>query len=94
MFLFNLLYQFYELNKSLYDIRWNQIGEWYKEENFRTNLLKVMCQIENHNNYKKWDRYKAWEYTLEDFNKALNNYKIVGETNKKEIAKIRSMIKK
>ncbi len=80
--------------QALYDIRWNQISEWYKEENFRTNLLRVMCQIENHNNYKKWDRYKAWEYTLEDFNKALNNYKIVDQTNKTEINKIRSMIKK
>ena len=50
--------------------------------------------MKNHNNYKKWDRYKAWEYTLEDFNKSSNNYKIIGQTNKKEIAKIRSMIKK
>lgn len=62
--------------------RRKQINLWY--ENIHINLLRVMIQIEQSENNST-----NWQYTIDDFNKALAHYKIPHTTNKKQINELR-----
>lgn len=70
---------------EFYYKRQKEIEEWYKD--IKTNLLKVMIQIEMS------DNNSGWSYDIQDFNKALKHYNIDHQTNAKEIKELRKIVK-
>lgn len=77
---------------SLYDKRWKEINEWYSEENFKNNLINVLCQIENYNNYKKKPSGYEWSYKLSQINKSIKHFKAGGVVTKLELQDIRKQV--
>lgn len=65
-----------KLYMKLYKIRQEQIKTWY--DNFEHNLCKVICDIENRNNYKGYKPLKnkevSWEYSFEEIKQIYQNY--------------------
>ena len=65
-----------ELYMKLYRIRHEQIKNWY--DNFEHNLCKVICDIENRNNYKGYKPIKnkqvSWEYSFDEIKQIYQNY--------------------
>lgn len=81
-----------ELYMKLFKRRWKDINDWYSEDNFRTNILRVMCQIENPGDYKKKGKGYTWEYTIKEFNQAMEFFGFE-KTNREEISNIRDKTK-
>ncbi|MGL4951895.1 MAG: phosphoadenosine phosphosulfate reductase family protein, partial [Mycoplasma sp.] len=63
-----------KLYMELYDLRHNQIEEWYSDKNFRNNILSIMTQIENYKNHKQKASTNGWTYTLKEFNQAMDHF--------------------
>ena len=83
---------------KLFELRWKQINKWY--EDFENNLLDVITQIENYNNYKGYDLSKKktaksdWIYSDDEVIQIMRNYdakwdekKIILELNKARMKK-------
>ncbi len=79
-----------ETYMKLYDMRHKQIEEWYKNE--RENILRVMCQIENFDNYKQKGEGYKWHYSLDEFNQGMKYFDFE-RTSQKEIDKYRKEIR-
>ena len=80
-----------ELYMELFKKRRKQIDEWYSDKNFRKNILRVMCQIENHKDYKKKGKTYEWSYSINEFNQAMKFFNL-DRTDSHEIQEIRREI--
>ncbi len=63
---------------KLYNLRREQIKNWYNDKNFRENILNVLFQIQ------KPYSDKPWYYEINEINQALNHFKITTKLTKKE----------
>lgn len=82
-----------KLYMSLYKKRRKQIEDWYDDKNFRTNILRVMCQIENYGDFKGKGKSHTWKYSLNHFKQALKFFNLnLSKDIKKEISKIREEV--
>ena len=75
---------------QLFKQRHNQITKWY--ENERTNILRVMAQIENHNDYKQKGKTHIWSYTLNEYKQAMNYFGF-DTIDKNELSELRKNVK-
>ncbi len=75
-----------ETYMKLYHLRREQINKWY--ENKRENVLRVMAQLENINDYKHKGESYVWEFTNENFEDSAINFDIK-KYSLKEIKDIR-----
>lgn len=82
-----------DLYMELYDLRRKQIAEWYDEKHFRGNILNVLAQIENHNDYKHKGEKYVWSYTIAEINQAMDYFGFT-HTSFKEFSDFRLNIAK
>ncbi len=64
------------LYMELYKRRREIIDNWYSTKNFRNNIIKVMCQIENFKDYKQKGKKYEWCYTLNEFKQAMKYFNL------------------
>ncbi len=81
-----------ELYMKLYELRHRDIDNWYDDNNFKKNIISVMCQVENYKDYKEKGKDYTWEYSLSDFQDAMNYFGLT-KTSSKEIQEIRKQVK-
>lgn len=83
-----------KIYQNLFEKRWEQINKWNdrnSSKNFRHNILRVLCQIENINDYKKKGDKYIWNYSIKDFNDAMSYFKLE-KTNNIEVKSIRKEV--
>ncbi len=81
-----------DLYKKLYEMRHQQIEGWYSKDCYRKNILRVMCQIENFDDYKNKGEAYVWHYSLDEFNQSMKYFEFK-QTNQKEVNKYRKEIR-
>lgn len=77
----------------LYNLRHDQIAQWYSPDNFRKNILRLLAQIENHNDYKNKGLDYVWSYNIVEINQALDYFDIDKKINLTEFNQIRKEVK-
>lgn len=77
----------------LYELRHEQIKEWYSPNNLRKNILRLLAQIENYNDYKNKGSAYVWSYNIVEINQALDYFDIKEKISLTEFNKIREEIK-
>lgn len=82
-----------DLYMELYDKRHKQIEKWYNKKNLKNNILKIMTQIENHQNYKKRNDKYSWSYNKNEFQQAID-YLCSWEKDKINMSEIKQIRKK
>lgn len=82
-----------EIYMKLFNLRQIQIQEWYSLNNFRNNILRLLAQIENYNDYKNKGPAHTWSYSIVEINQALTYFSIDHKINLSEFNKIRNKIK-
>ncbi len=85
------------LYTELYIKRQRQIENWYSNKNIRKNIIRVMCQVENYDNYKKKGEGYIWNYEYSEFAQAMDYFNIQNVSIDKlikEVDLIRKDVKK
>ncbi len=72
---------------ELYYLRRKQIENWY--QNKRTNIMRIMAQLENPKDYKNKGNLHIWEFTKKDIEECSNHFGFEHQYSWKEFQDIR-----